>query len=231
MPGRERGGLTGVPRARKGGCDGRYVEWEGAQAGGVAPAGHRHETRRVKIVVRPPPMTGRWQRGERRNEHRAPTGAGGGNGWHRQMTPGTGDGQPKEGEASRTSAEQVDGPQRSPRRLPRHGQREARGSRAQRITRAVDRAAHRQWQTPWRMVAPRRQGRPHFAPRTPWAAPGRPRHRARTARPPRPEGGKTAWNPSACDFPRLRMPHAHREALTPDPRVPCPPCEPLQDFW
>ena len=88
MPDREVGGLTGVPRAQKGGRDGSYVVWEGARAGGAAPAGHRHETRRVK-GCRGTTSGERREAAERATERtpRPDKSEGGGSGWHCQMTP------------------------------------------------------------------------------------------------------------------------------------------------
>ena len=117
MPDREAGGQTGVPRARKGDRDGSCVEWEGAQAGGVAPAGHRHETRRVKSCRET--TSGEGREAAERATGRTPRpdkSEGGGSGWHRQMNPVVGDGQSKEGEASRVNAEPVNAPARRPRR-------------------------------------------------------------------------------------------------------------------
>ena len=143
VPDQEVGGLTGIPRARKGGCDGSYVVWEGTRVGGVAPAGHRHETQRVKSCRETTSGEGR-EAAERATERtpRPDKSEGGRSGWHRQMTPVVGDGQSKEGEASRVSAVPVDAPKRRPRRPIWDGKR-ACDSRAQRAVRTVDRAAPR----------------------------------------------------------------------------------------
>ena len=143
MPDRAMGGLTGIPRARKGGCDGSYAAWEGARAGGAAPAHHHHETPRVKGRRETTSGDG-WEAAEGVTERtpRPDKSGGGESGWHAKGTQWWGMANHRP-DTSHVRAVPMDTPARSPRRPTRDGKRACDG-KAQGTVRAVDRAAPRQ---------------------------------------------------------------------------------------